>query len=153
MVVAVPGGVELRLEHLLLDVNGTLTDRGGLLTGVAERLARLGQQLDVRLLTADTYGTLPAIVADLGGIRAHRVDNGAEKAAVVAQLGASSCAAVGNGANDEAMLGAVGLGIAVLGREGASPRALTAAHVVCVSVVDALELLLDPRALAATLRP
>jgi soluble P-type ATPase len=28
--VAVPGAAELRLEHLVLDVNGTLTDRGRL---------------------------------------------------------------------------------------------------------------------------
>jgi hypothetical protein len=28
LVVPIPGGIELTLEHLLLDVNGTLTYRG-----------------------------------------------------------------------------------------------------------------------------
>jgi soluble P-type ATPase len=152
LLVAVPGRAELRLAHLILDVNGTLTDRGALLAGVPERIDRLRECLDVRLLTADTYGTLPAIVTALGGIPAERVGSGVEKAAVADRLGARSCAAIGNGANDEALLRAVGLGIAVLGREGASARSLAAADIVCGSVLDALDLLLAPEALAATLR-
>jgi soluble P-type ATPase len=40
----------------------------------------------------------------------------------------------------------------VLGPEGAAAGALRAADVVCASILDALDLLLDERALAATLR-
>jgi soluble P-type ATPase len=36
--VSIPGRGDLRLEHLLLDVNGTLTNRGVLLEGVEARL-------------------------------------------------------------------------------------------------------------------
>jgi soluble P-type ATPase len=50
------------------------------------------------------------------------------------------------------MLAAAALGIAVLGPEGAGATALRAAAVVCRSAVEALDLLLDERALAATLR-
>jgi soluble P-type ATPase len=50
------------------------------------------------------------------------------------------------------MLAAAALGIAVLGPEGASSTALRAADVVCPSILHALDLLLDDRALAATLR-
>jgi soluble P-type ATPase len=151
--VNVPGRPGLRLEHLLLDVNGTLTDRGRLLPGVADRIALVRHRLDVRLLSADTYGALETIAAALGGTPATRVSDGAGKTAVLTQLDPAACVAVGNGANDAPMLQAAALGIAVIGPEGASPRALQAADVVCVSIAHALDLLLDPMALLATLRP
>lgn len=151
--VTVPGRPPLLLRHLIADVNGTLTDRGDLIEGVAARIARLSELLDVRLLTADTFGTLPAITARLGGVSSQRVQTGAEKAAVARDLGPGSCAAIGNGTNDVPVLRTVALGIAVIGPEGASAQTLAAADVVCTSITDALGLLLDPRTPAATLRP
>ncbi len=150
--VAVPGRTPLAIEHLILDVNGTLTDRGSLIDGVADRITRLRERLWVHLLSADTFGTLPAL-ADHLGVDAERVDTGADKAAAAHRFGAASCAAIGNGANDEQVLRAVALGIAVIGPEGASPRTLAAADIVCATITDALDLLLDPRTLVATLRP
>ncbi|HSK14997.1 MAG TPA: HAD family hydrolase [Gaiellaceae bacterium] len=147
---AIPGR-PLELERLVLDVNGTLTDRGALLDGVAELLARVAANASVHLLSADTFGTLEETAATLG-VEARRVAGGDEKLLVVEELGAARCAAVGNGANDALMLEAAALGIAVLGPEGASARALSAADVVCRSAAEALELLLDERALVATLR-
>ena len=41
----------------------------------------------------------------------------------------------------------------MIGPEGAATATLVAADIVCRSISDALELLLDDRALAATLRP
>lgn len=149
----IPGASSLRIEHLLLDVNGTLTDRGALLPGVAERIITLRTRICVRLLTADTYGTLAEVRDALGGVAAYRVDCGAQKAAIARELGADTCAAIGNGANDAPMLAAVGLGIAVIGPEGASVHALRAADLVCPSIHAALDLLADPRGLIATLRP
>jgi P-type E1-E2 ATPase len=148
----IPGSVPLRLDYLVLDVNGTLADRGRLIDGVAERLTSLREDLEVRLLSADTLGTLDAI-ADRLEVRADRISRGEEKRAYVDRLGAGRCAAIGNGANDEEMLELAALGIAVVGREGASAAALRAADVVCANVLDALDLLLTPDALASTLRP
>lgn len=151
LAVEIPGTPALRLENLLLDVNGTLTNRGEPISGVAERLSAIGAQLEVRLLSADTFGTLDALAEELG-VDAVRVSSGTEKRAVVAALGAETCAAIGNGANDAAMLEAVALGIAVVGPEGAAAAAVASADVVCASILDALDLLLDERALVATLR-
>jgi soluble P-type ATPase len=151
LVVEIPGAGVLRLEHLLLDVNGTLTNRGAAIAGVAERLAAIAIVLEPRILSADTFGTLDE-VAGLLDARAERVGSGEEKAAVVAALGADRCAAIGNGANDAAMLASAALGIAVVGPEGAAGAAVRAADVVCTSILDALDLLLDERALVATLR-
>lgn len=149
--VEVPGRGRLELEHLLLDVNGTLSDRGRLLPGVEERIGRLREMLAVRLVSADTFGTLAAISSRLR-VEPTAAASGEDKRALVEALGAGRCAVVGNGANDAAALRAAGLGIAVLGPEGTSAEALQAADVVCRTVLEALDLLLDERALLATLR-
>jgi soluble P-type ATPase len=81
------------------------------------------------------------------------VANGVGKVRIVEGLGPERCVAIGNGANDAAMLAASALGIAVVGPEGAAAAAVHAADVVCASIVVALDLLLDTRALIATLRP
>jgi soluble P-type ATPase len=150
--VPVPGRADLALQTLLLDVNGTLTRGGELLDGVGPRMATLREMLDIRLLSADTFGTVDDVARALGGVAVTRVSSGDEKAAVAGSLGAETCVAVGNGANDEAMLRAVALGVAVIGPEGAAPVALGAADIVVGSVLDALDLLTQPTAVAATLR-
>jgi P-type E1-E2 ATPase len=151
----VPGWRHLRLEHLLLDVNGTIAGDGQLLPGVAERVAALRELLAVRVLSADTFGRLDAQAGALG-VPALRLRAGepedAQKAAVVRGLGAAGVVAVGNGANDAEMLAAAALGIAVLGPEGLSTRALASADVVVASIEAALDMLLRPRRLIATLR-
>ena len=149
--VDIPGRGRLRLLHLALDLNGTLTDRGVLLNGVAERLERLAPTLETHLLSADTFGALARVAAGLG-VHAQTVADGAEKARVLTGLGPETCAAIGNGANDAPMLEAAALGIAVLGPEGTAAAAIRAADVVARSTVEALDLLLDERALVATLR-
>jgi P-type E1-E2 ATPase len=151
LVIEIPGRDRLELQFLLLDVNGTLSDRGKLLDGVAERLAALRGNLDPRLLSADTFATLASIAEQLA-LPAQIAASAQEKLAVLHELDASLCVAVGNGSNDAGMLAEAALGIAVIGPEGASTQALAAADVVCASILDALDLLLEPRALAATLR-
>jgi P-type E1-E2 ATPase len=150
--VPVPGSDDLRLEHLVLDLNGTLADRGRLIDGVAERIGALAADLAVHVLSADTFGTAARLADELGAAF-RRVDTGADKRAYVERLGATGCVAIGNGANDAAMFEAAGLSIAVLGPEGASTAAIAAATVACRSIGEALDLLLTPTALTATLRP
>ena len=152
IVVELPGAPPVELDHLLLDVNGTLTCDGRLLDGVADAIAGLRDAVSVRLLSADTFGTARAI-ADLLGVELEPISHGHEKRACVERLGAQRCAAIGNGRNDVAMLSAVALGIAVIGPEGAALQAVAAADVVCTSVLDALALLHEPARITATLRP
>jgi soluble P-type ATPase len=153
MTIMIPGRHGLSLEHLLLDVNGTLTSRGDLIKGVRPRLDALRAAVDVRLLSADTFGTLGAIAHEMGDLPVERVSDGLEKAAITDRLGSDACAAIGNGANDEMMLRQAALGLAVVGPEGAASQTVVAADVVVGSVSDALDILLEPDVLAATLRP
>jgi soluble P-type ATPase len=152
LVYEIPGAEQIELDHLLLDVNGTLTDRGRLLWGVAQRVRDLRAHVQVHLLSADTFGTLDELAAALD-VEGRRVATGAEKEELVRELGADRCAAIGNGSNDAAMLSTVRLGVAVVGPEGTSRLALDAADVVCESVRAALDLLLDAKVVVATLRP
>lgn len=150
LVVEIPGREPLLLVHLVLDANGTLTERGVLIEGVSDRVCRLRTQLEVLIVSADTFGPVRGLAAKLG-VDSLIVDDGDEKAALVERLGAAGCVAIGNGANDVAMLKHAALGIALVGSEGASRLALAVADVVCRSVVEALDLLLDARLLVATL--
>jgi P-type E1-E2 ATPase len=149
--VAIPGRDALQLEHLVLDVNGTLTERGELIDGVGPRLAQLRGALALHVLSADTYGTAED-VAGSASAAFRRVADGTEKRAYVERLGADRTAAIGNGANDALMLRAAALGIAVIGPEGAAAATIGAADVVTASILAALDLLIEPTALVATLR-
>jgi len=154
----IPGVTTLQLRHLVLDVNGTLALDGQLLPGVAERLSALQGQLQVHLLTADTHGRQREIdrqldlTATILPPATPTTTQRSLKAAYVRELGAENVVAIGNGDIDAGMLGEAGLGIVVLGPEGLSTQALAAASVLCATINDALDLLLHPNRLRATLR-
>ena len=148
----VPDRETINIEHVVFDVNGTLACDGVLIEGVAERLAQLRRGAEVHLLTADTHGRQAAIDAALG-LTATIIQHGAtEKGAYVLGLGADQVAVVGNGANDIAMFNAAALRIAVLGPEGMATALLSSADVLVSDINDALDLLLYPQRLVATLR-
>ena len=154
LVITMPGRGRLCLEFLVLDLNGTLTLDGVLIAGVAERLERLSEQLCVYLLTADTRGTAAKMTGDLM-VTLHCICPSAEserKRVFVTDLGATEVVAIGNGANDGGMLEVATLGIAVLGPEGLATSALSAADVLAIGITEALDLLLVPDRLIATLR-
>ena len=58
----------------------------------------------------------------------------------------------GNGANDAGMLRLAAIGVAVLAAEGVAISALHAADVLVSGPIDAIELVLKPKRLVATLR-
>lgn len=147
----VPGWTPIELVHVVFDVNGTLTRHGELLDGVSERIDQLKQLVDVQLASADTFGTLAKIAARLG-VEALNAPDVTSKLQLIERLGPARTAHVGNGSNDAAALRSAALGIAVLGPEGLSGAALASADVVCATIQDALDLLLDSRPLTATLR-
>ena len=152
--VEIPGYGRLALEHLALDLNGTLALDGEVLPGVPERLAALSPHLRIHLLTADTRGRGAATASALG-ITLYRLtqgDEAAQKRAFVESLGAEKVAAVGNGANDAKMLAVAVLGIAVLGPEGLARAAWQNADLIVPDVNAALDLLLHPQRLIAALR-
>ena len=152
--VDIPGFGKLRLEHLVLDFNGTLAVNGVLIPGVLDPLRELADHLQVHVVTADTFGTVAQQLAE-SGAKVTVLDAGGQRQAkrdYVVRLGPDTVAAVGNGRNDELMLESAAVGLAVIQREGAASAALRSADVVCPSILAALELLTNPIRLTATLR-
>lgn len=150
----IPGRGELRLNHLVCDVNGTLALDGRLVDGVGRSLSVLKDRLTIHLITADTHGRQELIDHQLN-LTAHRLKPGnqaEQKAEFVRSLGADQVIAVGQGANDAGMLAEAALGICVFSREGVSTAALLAADIVVPDILSALELLEKPLRLIATLR-
>jgi soluble P-type ATPase len=150
----IPGGESLHLRRLLLDYNGTLARDGELLPGVAERLQALREHLELYVVTADTFGTVARQMEGSGVelIILESDDHTQEKRSVLERLRPDHTVAVGNGNNDELMLEYSILGIAILGDEGCALPTLKAAQLCCRSITDALDLLLFPKRLTATLR-
>lgn len=152
---AIPGRGEFVIEHVVLDYNGTLALDGKPFPGVSERIEKLSKQVHLHVLTADTFlsvkdglSNLPCKIAVIKA--GNREDE--EKLAYVSKLGANRCVAIGNGANDHLMLAHVVVGICVIQEEGASLKTLQAADIVCRTINDALDLLIHPSRLVATLR-
>ena len=152
--IEVPGWTSLELQHLVLDLNGTLALDGELVGGVEQRVALLSTHLTAHLVTADTQGQAEKIGQRLG-CRLVRIEpryEASQKQALVERLGAKQVVAIGNGANDARMLSVAALGISILGREGLAVETLRAADLVVGCIEDALDLLLYPQRLVATLR-
>lgn len=153
LTVDIPGRERLEFAHLVLDLNGTLAVAGAVTETVVKRLQALSRIVQIHIVTADTFGT----AARLHGLGVHVQvlapgDQVEAKAAFVRTLGAAHTMAVGNGSNDEGMVREAALGVAIIGREGAVVRTVLAADVVVGRIEDALDLLLIPKRLIATLR-
>ncbi|MDM7994055.1 MAG: HAD family hydrolase [Acidobacteriota bacterium] len=152
--IEIPGLKTYRFEHLVLDVNGTIAKDGQLIEGVAGLLKELRSTLRLHLVTADTHGLQAEIDRQLG-ITASRIAarNQIEaKLRYIQDLGVETVVAVGNGANDAAMLEHAALGIAIVGPEGCATETLRKSDIVVPHIHAALEILLHPKRLIATLR-
>ncbi|HYT35525.1 MAG TPA: hypothetical protein VEL69_10840 [Ktedonobacteraceae bacterium] len=140
-----------KLHHAVFDINGTLAVDGMALVGVADYLQTLGRHLSIHLLTAGTHGNLKELEKELGH-PLQIIRTGEDKVNYVKMLGSDTVVALGNGANDAGMLQLAAIGIAVLTDEGVAISTLRAADVLVTNPVHAIELLLLPKRLVATLR-
>jgi P-type E1-E2 ATPase len=150
----IPGQGDYEIEHLVMDVNGTLAIDGQLIDGVAGKITTLRTQLTIHLLTADTHGKQAAMDQQLG-LSAVRILPGGEalqKANYIRRLGSEKVIAIGQGANDAEMLETARLGICVLSVEGVSKDSLLAADLVAPDILSALNLLEKPLRIVASLR-
>lgn len=152
--VEIPGIGELHLKQLVLDFNGTIAFDGCLLGGVEEKLNQLANDINIYIITADTFGTVRRTCRDIKGeIKVLSSANGAlEKETFADSLGAENVVAIGNGVNDSLMLKKAALGIVVIGAEGAAQKTVREADIVVNDIHDALGLLINGTRLKATLR-
>ena len=153
LTIRIPGREVLVLNHLILDYNGTIAEDGEIIESIRPRLAELAKDLSIYVITADTHGTaakkcegLPLQVltfptTEVGAIKAEE-----------ARKCSGGVITIGNGFNDIQMSDAADLSICVMGKEGCCGKLLLHTDVVVTSIEDALDLLLIPGRLRATLR-
>ena len=153
----IPNIGTLTLEHLIMDLNGTIATDGEIedeLGRMFEKIKKKGL-LELHVLTADTFGTAKTM-AKIFGLNCHilpkKKGEAEEKLDFLNSLGSEKCVAMGNGNNDHLMLENAGLGIGVLGKEGIATQCLLSADLVVQDPKDAFLLLLYPDRLKATLR-
>ena len=152
--ITIPGRGNYTIKNLVLDLNGTIALDGKIIRGVKEKVAMLSQNLDVFLVTADTNKTAERLVRDLP-IKLYKIQEAEEndqKLRVVLKKGKNNTVSMGNGCNDISMLKESVIGICIAGGEGASAEAMMASDLVVSTINDALDLLLKPHRLRATLR-
>ena len=152
--IAIPGMGNCEVEHFVLDLNGTIALDGRIIEGVGEKLEKLSQKLDITVVTADTNKNAERLLGDLPVtiFIIKETQENDQKLGVVLDKGKDRTVSIGNGRNDVSMLKESAIGICVLGGEGASPEAMVASDLVVPTINDALDLLLKPHRLRATLR-
>ena len=132
MIIEIPGYKTLDLDYLVLDYNGTIAVDGLIPPAIKERLLLLGDSFKIYVLTADTHGTAAAMCDGLP-LEIMTFPSGSamdEKLRILSSLGAEHC----------------------MGTEGAYGKLLSECDVCTTSIADALDLLMLPKRLVATLR-
>ena len=152
--IEIPNFKTISIRHIVCDYNGTIARDGEVLPEIKERFATLSQRYKIHVITADTFGSVIAQLdgysADIKILSSH--DHTQEKADYIAQLGAEHTIAIGNGNNDAMMLKVATIGIALLGDEGCSTQTMLDSDILCKEIADALDLIIEPKRLIATLR-
>ncbi len=152
--ISIPGRGHYHIEHLILDLNGTIALDGKLIPGVKERIRTLSTKVQVIVVTADTNKNAELLLKDLP-VALYRIEEageGEQKARLVKEKGEDRTVCMGNGSNDVSMLKESAVGICIVGREGASSEAMLASDLVIPHINDALDLLLKPHRMKASLR-
>jgi soluble P-type ATPase len=147
----IPQWGSIELGHAVFDVNGTLAVDGLPIPGVVDRLKALAESLSLHALTAGTHGNLVELERVLG-LPLQIIGSGEEKTRYVERLGPGNVIAFGNGRNDIGMLRVAAIGVAILAGEGVAIGMWQAADVLALGPVEAIDLVLNPKRLVATLR-
>jgi soluble P-type ATPase len=156
--VNIPGFGKVQINSILSDYTGTLAFNGKLVDGVIDRLLRLAELVDIHIVTADSFGTAEEELKGLPLIcrKLKRENEDVQKQRYAQEMNPRNVASFGNGNNDRLHLKVVkeagGLAIAVENGEGCTLEAILNAHVFVAGAVNALDLLLEPTRLRATLR-
>ncbi|HPS88345.1 MAG TPA: ATPase P [Spirochaetota bacterium] len=154
MQIIIPGSDTLDIKNLLIDYNGTIAVDGKLLPGVADILNELSRQLDIHVITADTFGFAESELEQVKcTFNRLAPDNQSEaKLLYLSTLGKENTACIGNGKNDRYMLKESALGIAVVQREGVFTETAIMSDIICPDIFSALDLFRNTKRLIATMR-
>jgi len=151
----IPGYKSITIKNVVFDYNGTIAEDGRLIIGIKEKIEELvGKGVNVFILTADTYGTVAEQCKLLSAkVEFFDKENASEnKREIVKKLGYDHTVTIGNGRNDIEMFQQSIISIAVIGLEGCFAKTLMTADIVVNSPIDAINLLVKPNRMKATMR-
>jgi soluble P-type ATPase len=157
IVIDIPGFGKRHIRIAVSDYTGTQSFGGAIEADVKKKLRQLVTLVELHIVTVDSFGTADSELA--GIVTPYKLRTGRhdiEKADYVSQFDLQHVAAFGNGNNDRLILQAVkdggGLAIAVDNGEGCAMDAMRNADLFVVGAANAIDLLLNPLRLKATLR-
>jgi len=155
--IEIPGFGDREIHTVVSDYTGTLSCAGKLVPGVREKLTKIMELVDIRIISSDSFGTAERELAGIVKPEILKTDkHDVEKQKYVEKFDLKHIAAFGNGNNDRLLLKTVkesgGLAVAVDNGEGCAIDALLNANLFIVGAVNGLNLLLEPRSCKATLR-
>ena len=151
----IPGRGKMNIENLVLDFNGTIAYDGNIKNGIREKIQRVHEMgINIYILTADTYHQAAEQCKDMPvTLEIFDVDNAAlSKREIVNNIDSKLTMTIGNGNNDVEMFEESILSVAVIGDEGCAVKAIFAADIITNNIDDAIDLLLNPHRIKATLR-
>ena len=151
----IPGKGKMNIENLVLDFNGTIAYDGNIKNGISEKIQRVHEMgINIYILTADTYHQAAEQCKDMPvTLEIFDVDNAAlSKREIVNNIDSKLTMTIGNGNNDVEMFEESILSVAVIGDEGCAVKAIFAADIITNNIDDAIDLLLNPHRIKATLR-
>ena len=150
----IPSWGDVDIENIVIDLKGTIATDGRVPLKVKEKIDSLSNLAKIYILTADTQGTANEEILGMNVelIKIPEEDSKRGKFDFLKTLNLEMTIAIGIGSNDQLILKEAALGIAVLGDEGVSVSAIKSADIVVKNIQNALDLLLKPKRLIATLR-
>lgn len=154
--VKIPWGEKYIIENVVFDLNGTLATNGKIAKSTEDLLKKLAKQAKIYIITADTHNTAKQLEKEIGEFAEIFVlksdEHDLEKARFVHTLGFRETVTLGNGANDLKMVEEGILSFAVIAGEGAYAPLLGKVDMVVHNVDHAIEMLLNPMKIVATIR-
>jgi len=143
----------IEIKTIVLDLNGTLAVNGQLVVGVAERIERLKNELGFRLilLSGDQRGN-GSFIANALGIDFRKANSREEKECAILEYDCKTTAAIGNARIDIGTFKQAKIAIATLQGEGIHTGILKEVDIIVPSILDALDLFIDPDSFKATMK-
>lgn len=150
----IPGRKDIEIENIVFDYNGTIAVNGKLINGVSKLINELSNQVNIYILTADTYGTVEKECLDINGnlLTFPKENAGESKRDIVRNLDGKKTLCLGNGFNDIPMFEEAALSIAIIEGEGASGKLISKADIVVRDIIDGINIVLNRNMVKATLR-
>lgn len=154
--IKIPWGDKYVIDNVVFDLNGTLANNGKIAETTVNLLKDLAEETNIYILTADTHGTAESLRKKMGDfikiVVLQSDDHVEEKAKFVHSLGYRETIAIGNGMNDVKMVQEAVLSIGVIGKEGMYAPLIQRVSILVTDIDDAIEMLIHPLKMVATLR-